>query len=311
MDVNTPVLELAQALADPLRLAILQCLMSGPATVSELMSLTEAAQSNVSNHLALLRERGLVRATRQGRQMVYELHDASVGQLIESLAQIAGGAVEREVRATKGSSLPPERGENAGTRFWTARGEAESAKTQFSQAAEPRERGAAERDWPNPVRPSGSGAAQAEGPQAPAAGGGPVHMQKSAPLVKARTCYDHLAGRLGVALFDALVARGALHTPAAPHGPLELGPTASEVFGALGIDLAAARRERRKFATACLDWTERRPHLGGALGAAVWARCVERGWVIRQPGTRAIILTEAGKQGLRDLLAVELKEDVA
>lgn len=231
MDVNIPVLELAQALADPLRLAVLQSLMSGPATVSELMSLSGATQSNVSNHLALLRERGLVRATRQGRQMVYELRDASVGQLVESLAQVAGG-------------VPP-------------------------------------------------------------------FVQKSAPLVRARTCYDHLAGKLGVALFDALAARGALQAPAASRGTLELGPAAAEVFGAFGIDLAAARRERRKFATACLDWTERRPHLGGALGAALWARCVERGWVVRQPGTRAIILTDAGKQGLRDLLAVELQEDVA
>lgn len=231
MEPNETLVELAQALADPLRLLLLQHLMEGPATVSELMAVTGEAQSKLSNHLALLRERGLVRATRQGRQMVYELRDASVGQLVESLAQVAGGA--------------------------------------------------------------------------------PVFTQKSAPLVRARTCYDHLAGRLGVALFDALVARGALQSPTAARGPLEPGPAAAEVFGAFGIDLAALRRERRKFATACLDWTERRPHLGGALGAALWAQCVERGWVVRQPGTRAIILTDAGKQGLRDLLAVELQEDVA
>lgn len=231
MEPNETLVELAQALADPLRLLLLQHLMEGPATVSELMAVTGEAQSKLSNHLALLRERGLVRATRQGRQMVYELRDASVGQLVESLAQVAGGAS--------------------------------------------------------------------------------VFTQKSAPLVRARTCYDHLAGRLGVALFDALVARGALQSPTAARGPLEPGPAAAEVFGAFGIDLAALRRERRKFATACLDWTERRPHLGGALGAALWAQCVERGWVVRQPGTRAIILTDAGKQGLRDLLAVELQEDVA
>jgi DNA-binding transcriptional ArsR family regulator len=231
MDVNIPVLELAQALADPLRLAILQSLMSGPATVSELMSLTEATQSNVSNHLALLRERGLVRATRQGRQMIYELRGASVGALIESLTQVAGGA--------------------------------------------------------------------------------PASIQKSPPLVKARTCYDHLAGKLGVALFEALVAQQALHAPAASHGLVEPGPAAAEVFGRLGIDLAAVRRERRKFATACLDWTERRPHLGGALGAAVWTQCIERGWVVRQPGTRAIILTDAGKLGLQSALALSFSEDAA
>lgn len=231
MDVHSEMLELAQALADPLRLAILQSLMSGPATVSELMSLTEATQSNVSNHLALLRERGLVRATRQGRQMVYELRDASVGYLVETLAQVAGSA--------------------------------------------------------------------------------PASLQKSPPLVKARTCYDHLAGKLGVALFDALVAQQALRAPAVSHGPVEPGPAAPEIFGRLGIDLAAVRRERRKFATACLDWTERRPHLGGALGAVVWAQCIERGWVVRQPGTRAIILTDAGKLGLQSALAVSFSEDAA
>lgn len=231
MEQNDILVELAQALADPVRLAILQSLMGGPATVSELMALTGATQSNVSNHLAVLRERELVQTKREGRQVTYTLRDTSVAQLIESLSAVAGHI--------------------------------------------------------------------------------PQKLWKSPQLVKARTCYDHLAGKLGVALFDALVARGALHPPAAQRGLLEPGPAAAEVFGAFGIDLAAARRERRKLATACLDWTERRPHLGGALGAALWARCVERGWVVRQPGSRAIILTDAGRQSLRDLLAVELKEDGA
>src|SRR5215469_9261187 len=81
---------LAQALADPLRLVILQHLMAGPATVSELQSLTGASQSNISNHLALLRERNLARATREGRHILYSLQDASVGQLVESLIAVAG-----------------------------------------------------------------------------------------------------------------------------------------------------------------------------------------------------------------------------
>jgi DNA-binding transcriptional ArsR family regulator len=84
------LLILAQALADPLRLSVLQHLMGGPATVSELMVVAEAAQSKVSNHLALLRRSGLVRPTRQGRQVVYELRDPSVAQLLESMNQLAG-----------------------------------------------------------------------------------------------------------------------------------------------------------------------------------------------------------------------------
>lgn len=74
-DENEQTLALAQALADSLRLTILQHLMSGPASVSELLSLTGEAQSKVSNHLALLRERGLVQARREGRQVVYQLAD--------------------------------------------------------------------------------------------------------------------------------------------------------------------------------------------------------------------------------------------
>jgi len=96
MDEHTPIVGLAQALADPLRLSILQQLMESPATVSELMSLTGATQSKVSNHLALLRERNLVCATRDRRQIVYTLRDASVGQLIESLSLVAGAIPNKQ-----------------------------------------------------------------------------------------------------------------------------------------------------------------------------------------------------------------------
>jgi DNA-binding transcriptional ArsR family regulator len=229
MSENDQLFTLAQALADPLRLAILQQLMGGPATVSELQSLTGESQSKVSNHLALLRERDLVRATREGRQMVYALRDASVARLIESLTAVASMA--------------------------------------------------------------------------------PVRLWKSPQLITARTCYDHLAGRYGVALFDALLAQEAIKAPTEMRGELEPGPGGAEVFGKLGIDLNALRRERRRFAFACLDWTERRAHLGGALGAALWAQFVERGWVVKQQGTRAIIVTDLGKQNLRERFGIQVEED--
>ncbi len=90
------------------------------------------------------------------------------------------------------------------------------------------------------------------------------------------------------------------------HADVELGARGEEVFGRLGLDLSALRRERRRFAFACPDWTERRPHLGGSLGAALWATCVERGWLIKQLGTRAIIVTDLGKQQLQERFGIEV-----
>jgi hypothetical protein len=129
-----------------------------------------------------------------------------------------------------------------------------------------------------------------------------------AMLATARTCYDHLAGRLGVSLFDALVAAGAIAPPEVPGGPVALGAHAPAVFGGLGIALVEVRRARRRFATGCLDWTERRPHLGGALGAAVWAEAMARGWIVRQPGGRAVRVTPAGQDGLRQWLGLQLED---
>jgi DNA-binding transcriptional ArsR family regulator len=118
----------------------------------------------------------------------------------------------------------------------------------------------------------------------------------------ARTCYDHLAGVLGVAVCDALLARDAI----APDGDFAyaLGPGADAAFGALGVALPA--RGRRAYARPCIDWSERRPHLAGALGAAVAGTLLERGWVARVPGTRAVRVSDEGRAGLRTALALEL-----
>jgi hypothetical protein len=137
-------------------------------------------------------------------------------------------------------------------------------------------------------------------------GGAPVRTVKSAPIARARTCYDHLAGRLGVGVFGALVTARALKNAKSVPGDVALGPRAEPVFEALGIDLAPLRRERRRFATACLDWTERRPHLGGALGAAVWSEMTSRGWIVRRPGTRAVLVTDSGTRGLKRALGLAL-----
>src|ERR671916_1282689 len=134
----------------------MQILMGGPAAVAELVSATGASQPNVSNHLRVLREQGLVRSERRGRQAIYEIPNASVAQLVESLTAVAGG------------------------------------------------------------------------PTAP--------VFETGAMSEARTCYDHLAGRLGVGIYGALVDSGALVPTAEVRGDLRLGSEAARVFGAIGVD---------------------------------------------------------------------------
>jgi DNA-binding transcriptional ArsR family regulator len=112
-----------------------------------------------------------------------------------------------------------------------------------------------------------------------------------------RTCYDHLAGRIGVTVYQALRDRDAVRDRA--DGMVDLGPAAPETFAALGIDVDAVDPGRRRFAFECLDATEAAPHLAGALGDALAASLIGRGWIEREPDSRVIHLTRAGAQGLR------------
>jgi DNA-binding transcriptional ArsR family regulator len=120
----------------------------------------------------------------------------------------------------------------------------------------------------------------------------------------ARSCYGHLAGRLGVAVLDRLVERELVLPDGIEHRVTDVG---AAWFGGLGVDLEAARRARRSFARACLDWSERRPHLAGAVGDAMLTALVERGWLQRRPGERAVDLTEAGRRGLESSLGLSLQ----
>jgi DNA-binding transcriptional ArsR family regulator len=220
-DGNEAPVALAKALADPLRLRVMEILVDGPAAVTELVAATGASQPSISNHLAILRRRGAVQRERRGRQILYRVTDDSVARLLE--AMLALGASHRR---------PP----------------------------------------------------------------------RDSPLARARTCYDHLAGSFGVALLDALVEARAVRSPADDEGDIELGPNGPQVFDALGVDVAGAIKARRRFAFACPDWTERRPHLGGALGAAVCARFVLSGWIQKDAGSRAVHVTTKGTRALRRLL---------
>jgi DNA-binding transcriptional ArsR family regulator len=123
-------------------------------------------------------------------------------------------------------------------------------------------------------------------------------------LAEARTCYDHLAGRLGVAVAEALVRRGAL---IGMNGEFKPGPRAVAVLADLGLDSEELHAGRRPFALRCLDWSERRPHVAGALGAALAGHALAAGWVERLPRSRAIRVTAAGSEALRSTLGVELE----
>jgi DNA-binding transcriptional ArsR family regulator len=121
-------------------------------------------------------------------------------------------------------------------------------------------------------------------------------------LAAARTCYDHLAGRAGVGLMDALLRTGVLKELGAADSParmiLEVTPAGEESLTSFGIKVDELRHGRRRFTGACLDWTERRAHLSGALGAAITGRLFELGWVERGSRPRSVNLTTDGRSGL-------------
>jgi len=130
----------------------------------------------------------------------------------------------------------------------------------------------------------------------------PLTGPRDTALRAARTCYDHLAGQLGVALTDAMVGRGYLELAADAGLVTDPG---IEFLARIGIDaeMLAARRGKRSgrvLCRACLDWSERRPHLAGALGAALCTHCFDEGWVRRLAGTRAVAITPKGQRVFRE-----------
>lgn len=224
--VADPRVGLLRELADPLRLRVVDRLgHRGPATVSQLSSELGVPLPQLSNHLRRLRESGLVRVERSGRQAVYQLADPGLQLLLPLLDRITG-------------HLRP------------------------------------------PARP---------------------------PVAISRTCYDHLAGPLGVGLYRVLVDRGALEE--LPDGTVEPGDTAARDLAALGVDVATVTPGRQRLAFQCLDATERAPHLAGALGDAVAAALVTRGWVERTPGTRTVQLTASGATAVHQALGLALEPD--
>jgi DNA-binding transcriptional ArsR family regulator len=122
----------------------------------------------------------------------------------------------------------------------------------------------------------------------------------------ARSCYDHLAGQVGVAVTDALVAMG--HIVLTDDGG-EVTASGARFLAAFGVDLTP--RGRRLFCQPCLDWSERRYHIKGLVGARILERLVELGWLKSVPGSRALQLTPAGRAGLSETFQIGINTEGA
>jgi DNA-binding transcriptional ArsR family regulator len=123
---------------------------------------------------------------------------------------------------------------------------------------------------------------------------------RDAGLRLARSCYDHLAGRLGVALAESLVRRGFVAETLA-----DVSQDGIRFLCDFGLDLTPDRTAARPLCRACLDWSERRPHIAGHLGAELFARLVELGWIERTRDGRVVTITESGREGFADTFRVD------
>jgi DNA-binding transcriptional ArsR family regulator len=211
---------------EPSRAAMLDALLAGRAlTVGELAAVAAVSRATASEHLARLREGGLVEVVVQGRHRYHRLSGPEVGWALEALSHVA------------------------------------------------------------PPRPVGS----------------LREVARARSLSEARTCYDHLAGRCGVLLHDHLVSVGWLRPI---PGGYELSDHGRAHLQRWHVDVGAAEASRRKLARPCLDWTERRPHLAGALAAELARALLDgpRPWFVRRAvGHRGLRLTETGRHRLSEL----------
>jgi DNA-binding transcriptional ArsR family regulator len=145
--------------------------------------------------------------------------------------------------------------------------------------------------------------------------------REAAALAAARTCYDHLAGRAGVELLEAQVRQGLLirekqeslsrtsRGDTATAMRFEVTGAGAKTFASFGINVTEIRRSRRNFAGECIDWTQRRGHLNGALAAAITARLFDLGWIEHGPRRRSVRITSAGAEGLAFTFGLDLPQE--
>jgi DNA-binding transcriptional ArsR family regulator len=130
--------------------------------------------------------------------------------------------------------------------------------------------------------------------------------RQAAALRDARVCYDHLAGVLGVRIADAMTRRGYIILEDEGGHLTDAG---TQFLSGLGVELYVAGKGHKRMCRACLDWTERRPHIGGAIGAALADRLLALGWIARAKDNRSVAVTPAGEDGFREILGLTFADD--
>jgi DNA-binding transcriptional ArsR family regulator len=124
-------------------------------------------------------------------------------------------------------------------------------------------------------------------------------------LRRARTCYDHMAGMVAVGIHDHMRDQGWLLAATPGDADYELSAEGIAALERLGLDLASVRKARRRFACPCVDWSERKPHIGGALGAALLSLILRNDWVERDLDSRALGITPKGQRQFKNLFGID------
>lgn len=137
----------------------------------------------------------------------------------------------------------------------------------------------------------------------------PAHKRKERPQLNefthARTCYDHLAGKVAVQVTDALLKKGVI---AICDKAYEVTPYGQDWFTEVGVPLHEVKLQKRSFAHQCLDWSERKHHIAGALGASLLEAMCKNDWIRRKKNTREVSITSLGKQELKNRLNIQIAE---